>query len=389
MIQERRIDFNKLSKPANLQNSAVLRMLEEEEQRKRLGKPGLRRVEWPPTKEGSLDYVDFVEQSPVQSKTRAEGERATYQSKSPALREEAVAWAKATGQPNDQASPSRYDQGGQPWRRQTEAPQPSADRAKGWASVSPQPTASRPHQRQQQQQQFVAPPQSQPNAPRSWSSVRPREYIVPVSCPWKSEAPGRSSTGCNEQSTSDLPSLDTWKPQSWTQHRPQIQIKQTPATPIGSSFGDEPRQFGDGAWNGYPRQHNLTVSQEVESPQSYYKPQSSAVHLEPPATLITLRAEPPISQEPSPVYQAQPAATEAAYDGINMRGDQKWPPASVKQQTEAENRARIELAKGPACRPRKVHKDYSGFFAQHAVTNNYPGYRAPPGTQFFTPAYQH
>lgn len=32
-----RIDFNQLAKPANLQNSAVLRMLEEEEIRKRNG----------------------------------------------------------------------------------------------------------------------------------------------------------------------------------------------------------------------------------------------------------------------------------------------------------------------------------------------------------------
>lgn len=34
-----RIDFNQLAKPANLQNSAVLRMLEEEETRKRSGQP--------------------------------------------------------------------------------------------------------------------------------------------------------------------------------------------------------------------------------------------------------------------------------------------------------------------------------------------------------------
>jgi len=88
------------------------------------------------------------------------------------------------------------------------------------------------------------------------------------------------------------------------------------------------------------------------------------------------------------VYQAQPAATKAPATG-NMRGDLKWPPAQVKAQVEAENRARVELAKGPAFRPRRVHKDYSGFFAQHALTNTYPGYRAPPGTQYFTPTYHH
>jgi len=35
-----RIDFSQLAKPANLQNSAVLRMLEEEETRQRGGQPG-------------------------------------------------------------------------------------------------------------------------------------------------------------------------------------------------------------------------------------------------------------------------------------------------------------------------------------------------------------
>lgn len=66
-----------------------------------------------------------------------------------------------------------------------------------------------------------------------------------------------------------------------------------------------------------------------------------------------------------------------------MRGDQKWPPASVRAQCEAENEQRRQLAKGPAFRPRKVKKDYSSFFAQHALNSTYPGYRAPPGTQHY------
>lgn len=41
-----------------------------------------------------------------------------------------------------------------------------------------------------------------------------------------------------------------------------------------------------------------------------------------------------------------------------MRGDQKWPPQSVKEAVAAENEARRQLAKGPACRPRKVRRDY-------------------------------
>nr|BAN20719.1 conserved hypothetical protein [Riptortus pedestris] len=107
------------------------------------------------------------------------------------------------------------------------------------------------------------------------------------------------------------------------------------------------------------------------------------VSFEPPKTTVILRPSPPISQAPAPVYQAQPVAA-SVQGGARMRGDQKWPPESVKQQTEAENAARIALAKGPAFRPRKVQKDYSNFFAQHALNPTYPGYRAPPGTQHYS-----
>lgn len=113
--------------------------------------------------------------------------------------------------------------------------------------------------------------------------------------------------------------------------------------------------------------------------QQIYHP----VHFEPPKTTVTLRATPPVSQSPAPVYQAQPPVA-SVQGGARMRGDQKWPPESVKQQTAAENEARVALAKGPAFRPRKVKKDYTSFFAQHALNSTYPGYRAPPGTQHYS-----
>lgn len=31
----------------------------------------------------------------------------------------------------------------------------------------------------------------------------------------------------------------------------------------------------------------------------------------------------------------------------------------------------------------QVKKDYSAFFAKHALSHNYPGYRVPPGTQHY------
>lgn len=39
-----------------------------------------------------------------------------------------------------------------------------------------------------------------------------------------------------------------------------------------------------------------------------------------------------------------------------MRGDQKWPPAEYKQQSEVENDQRRKIAMGPAFRPKRVNK---------------------------------
>ncbi|CAH1111681.1 unnamed protein product [Psylliodes chrysocephalus] len=106
--------------------------------------------------------------------------------------------------------------------------------------------------------------------------------------------------------------------------------------------------------------------------------------VEPPPTTITLRPQAPVSQAPPPVYTSQPA-TANLKGGKHLRGDLKWPPEEVKMQAEEENRLRLELAKGPVCRPRKVKKDYTSFFEQHALNSTYPGYKIPPGTQFYKP----
>ncbi|XP_076173081.1 uncharacterized protein LOC143149521 isoform X2 [Ptiloglossa arizonensis] len=291
MLTQNRIDFNQLAKPTNLQNSAVLRMLEEEEARQRSGQPSLKRVAWPPPPEDQ-DF-DFVEQGPVQAKTRGIGDRASYQS-----------------------SPSSGS-----------SPQPPSTIARSSAvPSSPSPVVS-PGGTLRQPSHF----QHQP-VPKGWAPVTP-----PATSP----------------------------------------ISQPPIQPV-SWHGQQQQR------NHRPQQHPQDNYSSQRQPQNQIAP---AVFEAPPST-ITLRSEPPISQAPAPVYQAQPAATKAPVSG-NMRGDLKWPPQSVKAQTEAENRARMELAKGPAVRPRRVNKDYSGFFAQHALNNTYPGYRAPPGTQYFTPSYQH
>ncbi|XP_076764121.1 uncharacterized protein LOC143431340 isoform X2 [Xylocopa sonorina] len=291
MLAQNRIDFNQLAKPANLQNSAVLRMLEEEEARQRGGQPSLKRVAWPPPPEDQ-DF-DFVEQGPVQAKTRGIGDIASYQSS-----------------PSSGSSP---------------LPPSTIARSSTQSAVPSSPSPVSPGGTLRQPSHF----QHQPPAPKGWRPVTP-----PATSP-----------------ISQQPIQPTWPNQHQLQnHRPQQ----------------------------HPHDYQTSRSPQNQPPATFEAPPST----------ITLRPEPPISQAPAPVYQAQPAATKAPVSG-NMRGDLKWPPPSVKAQTEAENRARMELAKGPAFRPRRVHKDYSGFFAQHALNNTYPGYRAPPGTQYFNPSYKH
>ncbi|XP_067208121.1 uncharacterized protein [Linepithema humile] len=283
------IDFNQLAKPTNLQNSAVLRMLEEEEARQRGGHPNFKRVAWPPPPEDQ-DFDSYVEQGPVQAKTRGLGDVGSYQS-----------------------SPSPGP-----------SPQPPVARSSTRSAVPSSPSPVSPGGTLLRQPSHF---QQQQTSPRNW---------VPVTPP----------------ATSPLPQQHPLSP---SQPQPQIGSRQHPQDPYDRA----------------PQQN-----------------QSSPAAFEAPPSTIILRPEPPISQAPAPVYQAQPAATKAPATG-NMRGDLKWPPPTVKAQVEAENRARVELARGPVFRPRRVHKDYSGFFAQHALNSSYPGYRAPPGTQYFTPAYQH
>uniref|UniRef100_T1PG47 Topoisomerase 2-associated protein PAT1 n=1 Tax=Musca domestica TaxID=7370 RepID=T1PG47_MUSDO len=105
--------------------------------------------------------------------------------------------------------------------------------------------------------------------------------------------------------------------------------------------------------------------------------------------IITLRKEAPISQAPAPVYTSQPAAVSFQGDddlsgGSKLRGDLKWPPPEYKEAAARENEERRQLALGPVCRPRKVNRDYSSFFAKNALSHHYPSYKVPPGTQHVT-----
>uniref|UniRef100_A0A0V0GBS5 Putative activating signal cointegrator 1 complex subunit 2 protein isoform x2 n=1 Tax=Triatoma dimidiata TaxID=72491 RepID=A0A0V0GBS5_TRIDM len=176
------------------------------------------------------------------------------------------------------------------------------------------------------------------------------------------------------------------------QHQPGypqgLQSVQKPASPVKSVKPPSPSPQLGGYGGRRPEEppilaHTYTSPTAVpQSPPIAHTVPYHPVHFEPPKTTVTLLPTAPVRQKPPPVYISQPV-TATVKGGTRMRGDQKWPPESVKQQAAAENEARVALAKGPACRPRKVKKDYSTFFAQHALTTTYPGYKAPPGTQHY------
>ena len=142
----------------------------------------------------------------------------------------------------------------------------------------------------------------------------------------------------------------------------------------------------ENTWENTFDQVPTSPPQQINPPQlnnQFYPPPQQQVYptYQPPPATVQLRPTAPVSQEPPPIYESQPAATKAV--GPKMRGDEKWPPTAYKEQAAAENEARKALAKGPAFRPKKVKKDYRSFFAQNALTPNYPTYKAPPGTQHY------
>jgi len=179
-------------------------------------------------------------------------------------------------------------------------------------------------------------------------------------------------------------------PQYQNQQPSPVQ-QQNSVSPVSPRQVVSPQQFGapqQQQQQQQPRGWGSVHSPVSAPPQPQFQPQpapqlQSYRPVEPPPSTITLRPEAPVSQAPAPVYTSQPA-TASLRGGVNMRGDQKWPPENVRARMQAENDQRQQLAKGPEFRPRKVKKDYSQFFAQHALTHAYPGYRVPPGTQHYT-----
>ncbi|CAH0407409.1 unnamed protein product [Chilo suppressalis] len=337
------IDFNNpgTDKPANLANSAVLRMLEEEE-RNRRGYPSQKKVVWPPVPETN-GYHQPQQQNPAY---------------------------------NTQYSPSAQQQQ-QPQYQQPQSQQPQYQQPQYQQPQYQQPQYQQPQYQQPQNQHQYHQPQS-PQSQSAFCEGRRQEAtglskLIPV-------GPGVTAAPAPQAPYRQGPPSPGIAPQPYRQ--PNNRWAPVPAPLSPQTQGSQPN---------YPQQQysQSQYSPSQYSPQPQYSPsfsepayQAPQKQYEPPPTTITLRPQQPVHQQPPPVFSSQPA-TASFKGGVNMRGDLKWPPQSVKEAVAAENEARIQLAKGPACRPRKVKKDYTQFFAKNALNQNYPGYRVPPGTQYY------
>uniref|UniRef100_A0A6P7G864 Mediator of RNA polymerase II transcription subunit 26 isoform X1 n=1 Tax=Diabrotica virgifera virgifera TaxID=50390 RepID=A0A6P7G864_DIAVI len=339
-----------------------------------------------------------------------------------------------------QSSPSRFQAAHQPVSQQqflgqqySGPSQPNYSPNQGSQQYQPPVNQYQPQQQYQQPQNQYQQPQQQYQAPQQQYQAPQQQYQAPQQ---QYQAPQQQYQAPQQQY--QPPQQQYQPPQNQYQpQQSQNQFSSVAAQAVPYQYPSEQQyQTQSTQQYQYSQQYQSSEQSHQSQPQGYQSvPQTSQVHsvpiqvqrqtskpVEPPPSTITLRPQAPVSQAPPPVYTSQPAtATLKVYvnpknlrgdlkwppedvkqkmyeeaenlntsnsflsiqGGKHLRGDMKWPPENVKVQAEEENRLRLELAKGPVCRPRKVHRDYTEFFDQHALNSSYPGYKIPPGTQFY------
>ncbi|XP_018560811.1 mediator of RNA polymerase II transcription subunit 15 isoform X5 [Anoplophora glabripennis] len=285
---------------------------------------------------------------------------------------------------------------------------------KSQQQYQPQKQFQSPQQQYQLPQQQYQPPQQQYQPPQQQYQVPPQQqYQAPSQQQY--QAPPQQQYQAPPQQQYQAPSQQQYQapPQQQYQAPPQQQYQAPPQQQYQAPPQQQYQATSQHQYQASPQQYQASTQQQYQaSTQQYqastqqnqaFQPSQSAPKpaaapsqvapraapaskqaQPPPPTTITLRPKAPVSQAPPPLVTSQPA-TATLKGGKHLRGDLKWPPECVRQQFAEEDRLRLELAQGPACRPLRPHKDYSEFFNQHALNSTYPGYKIPPGTQFFRP----
>ncbi|XP_030081509.1 mediator of RNA polymerase II transcription subunit 15 isoform X2 [Drosophila hydei] len=238
---------------------------------------------------------------------------------------------------------------------QTQSPAP------GSGGYYPQPAASQPSSanaapaQQPAQQQYGAP---------SYNNYQQQQQQQPAPQQWQQQ---------QQQQQYQAPYQTSPYQQAQQPNYPQQNGGANYAQPQYNSYSQpQQQQQQQQPLQQQPQQQQLPYSLDQTDQQHGYRGASPGI--------ITLRKEAPVSQKPAPVYTSQPAAV-SYQGGSKLRGDLKWPPQEYKEAAVRENEERRLLALGPVCRPRRVNRDYTPFFAKHQLNNTYPSYKVPPGTQ--------
>ncbi|CAG0913816.1 unnamed protein product [Notodromas monacha] len=162
-------------------------------------------------------------------------------------------------------------------------------------------------------------------------------------------------------------------PQQQQQHHVKFQQQQQPVSAMRQQqqswqpTSAEAQIFHYQNTQGEPKEVQWPPTSE-ESAQHHEKQMQGASA---PVTM-PLRHEIPLQQEPGKVIRTVPRAT-TPFRVVKWRGDDKWPPEQARQKSEPPR---------DVVRPVKQPKDYMPFFEAHKLPTGFPGYRAPPGTQF-------
>nr|NP_001261658.1 uncharacterized protein Dmel_CG43897, isoform L [Drosophila melanogaster]AGB94353.1 uncharacterized protein Dmel_CG43897, isoform L [Drosophila melanogaster] len=259
------------------------------------------------------------------------------------------------------------------------APQPKS-RSEFTAGNGAYPPFQGSYQQQQQQpQQYGAPSYDGQQPGAQWQQQQqqqqvPQQQYQPQS---QAQAPYQPPQWNQPQQQQQQPSYQASPYQQQQQQQPSYYPQQNG----GSTYAQPPYNSYSQPQLPYSQDQTDLQQQQQQQQQQYpgaYAGQDSYRGASP--GIITLRKEAPVSQKPAPVYTSQPAAV-SYQGGSKLRGDLKWPPPEYKEAAARENEERRQLALGPVCRPRRVNRDYTPFFAKHQLNNGYPSYKVPPGTQ--------
>jgi hypothetical protein len=383
------IDFDDISKPANLANSAVLRMLEEEENQKRHARQpgGLKRVAWPPETEyqSPSRVVPQPQQSPAQDNSYHQPSQNQYPSqynnnvRQPSHDSSAVEqrypYQQEHSQPNYpqqkpqptyqqqhlQSYPNQQSQPSQPSYQQQQQQYPN-DRQQTPIDNHPQPIYQRQHSQSQTRQSRMTPGRMFPNPDPCFMKINKPAYLqapqparavspstsafaggVAVHAPQQSPSSGfanggeisphyQQSSPNYQQQSQPSPNYYQQQPQSSPQYQSTSTLPLSP-DPNRSLPGWSPVRKPVQVQSGYTLSNQRPSADRYGGVQSYaanqnqYQQQQSSPSYQPPSNQGQY-------QPPSNQVQYQPPSNQVQYQPSYQSQPQQQQQYQPQQQQQ-------------------------------------------------------